>query len=100
MPLVFLIPMIALLVAVGVATGIKLLSADSPAPAKVVGEYPNPLTAESGKPDTFLGMLFSGKPTPSPSTATASDLSRELEATVDDGGASELDALEQELSQL
>jgi len=92
-PVFILVPMIAVIVAVGVAVAIRLLSPQSAMPAKAGSDYPNPLAGESAKPSTFLGKLLGGA-TPTPTPATAADLSDELKATYDDGGQSDLDGLD------
>lgn len=100
LPLLFLVPMIALIVALGVATAVKLL----PPPETEVtqtAEYPNPFAEDTAsQPSTFLGKLFNPPQTPSPTPASSLDLSNELKTTVDDGGKSDFDALEQEASAL
>lgn len=91
MPLVFLIPIIAILVAVGIATLIKLNSLALPPTQNTSNEYPDPYASEPDKPTTFLGGLTS---------ESTDDLNQELKSTFDDGGLSELDALEEEISGL
>lgn len=94
MPILILIPMIAIIIAVGVAVAIRLLSSQSAMPAKAGADYPNPLeSTQESKPSTFLGKLLGGA-TPSPTPATAVDFSNELKATYDDGGQSDLDSLD------
>lgn len=97
--LLFVIPLIAVMLAVAVAVTIKLLSRESTMPVKAGGEFPNPLVQQESKPSSFLGGLL-GKATPTPTPSSATDLSRELNATVDDGGTSELDSLQQEAAGL
>lgn len=99
-PLLFLIPVIALFVVVVIAVTIRLLSKESTTRVKAGSEFPNPLVQQESKPSSFLGGLLGGKATPTPTPATASDLSRELNATVDDGGAGDLNALQEEASGL
>lgn len=92
--------MIAILLAVGVAGAIKLMSPENTTPVKATLEYPNPFKEEPKKPSTFLGKLMGGKGTPTPTPGTAIDLSQELKATFDDGGQSDLDALGDEAAEL
>lgn len=101
-PWLFIIPTIALLIAVGVATAVKLLSPQNAIPAKATLEYPNPYSkTDLKKPSTFLGKLLGTNPTPAQaSPASAADLSRELKDTVDDGGVSDLDMLQKDASGL
>lgn len=102
-PLLFIIPAVALFIAIGVATAVKLLSPENAMPAKAApAEYPNPYGKMDGKkPSSFLGKLLGTNPTPTsaPSSAAA-DLSRELKDTVDDGGASDLETLQEDASGL
>ncbi len=98
--MLFFVPMIALVIALGVATAVKLLPRPEVA-APQASEYPNPFGEEaSSQPSTFLGTLFNPAETPSPTPASSLDLSNELKTTVDDGGQSDFDALEQEASAL
>ena len=97
--LLFVIPLVALMVVVAGAVTIRLLSRESTVPARAGSEFPNLVIQQESRPASFLGGLF-GNATPTPTPTTASDLSRELKDTVDDGGASELDALQQEAAGL
>lgn len=101
-PWLFIIPGVALLVAVGVATAVKLLSPDNAMPVKAALEYPNPYSkTDLRRPSTFLGKLLGTNPTPTQAAAdSAADLSRQLKDTVDDGGASDLNTLQQDASGL
>lgn len=94
--------MIALILVIGAGFGIKLLSQESTVPVRATGEFPNPLgNDESSKPSTFLGRLVGvANSTPTPTPQSSDELSNQLEETVDDGGESDLDALEKELSEL
>jgi len=100
MPMMLLVPMIALVAVVSIATAVRLL----PRPqqqAPVATQYPNPFgNDETTQPATFLGKLLNPASTPSPTPASSNDLSSELKTTVDDGGESDFDALEQEASAL
>lgn len=102
MPLLIIIPLIAVLVIVSVAMGVKVLSPKPEVKITKSTEFPNPLKdAEVSKPSSFLGGLFGQKsPTPSPTPATASDLSKELKNTYDDGGQADLDALNKDAATL
>lgn len=102
MPMVILIPMIAILVVLGFAMGVKFLSQKPAIPTEIVGDFPNPITAQAtNKPSTFLGRLFGAdEPTPTSTPATSNDLLRQLDTTIDDGGAAELNALEEDTSGL
>lgn len=99
-----MIPAAALLAAVGVATALKLLSPENAMPAKAASvprQYPNPFTEADGKkPSSFLGKLLGTNPTPTQEPSSAADFSRSLKDTVDDGGTSELDALQKEAAGL
>lgn len=105
-PLLFIIPTVALLVAVGVATTVKLLSPENAMPAEAAPrEYPNPYgKMGSNKPSSFMGKLLGKNPAPmdqsATGTASAAELSRELKDTVDDGGASDLKTLEEDATGL
>lgn len=102
MPIIIVVPLIAVLLIVVAAMVIKMTT---PPPAVVVTkptEFPNAIKdAETGKPSTFLGSLFGQKaPTPTPSPATANDLSRQLKDTYDDGGQADLNAIAKDASSL
>lgn len=98
MPLFFIIPGVAIAIVVGVAILIKV-TAPKPVPS-VSTDFPNAINdSQTGNPRSFLGSLFGG-PKPTPSPATANDLSTQLKNTYDDGGASDLNALQQQASGL
>lgn len=115
-PWIFLIPVIALLIVVGIATVIKLLSPENATPADAAPrEYPNPYgKLDINKPSTNLGRFsetgISLTPTSDPiptqqqvevsTLSTSADLTRELKNTVDDGGTGDLNMLEEEISGL
>lgn len=101
-PLLYIIPVIALFIAVGVAVGVKLLSPENSIPAQAALEYPDPYgKTDLKRPSSFLGKLLGTNPTTTPiGTNSAADLSRELKETVDDGGQSDLDALTQDAAGL
>jgi hypothetical protein len=91
------------IVIIGAVFVVKLLSRDSATPVKATNqEYPNSLskTEQGNKPSSFLGGLIGGGNTPTPTPASSEDLSKELKDTLDDGGASEFDALEKDASDL
>ncbi len=94
MPLLFLIPMIAIILVVAGAALVRMLSRPATEVAQTT-EYPS-LDESTNKPSSFLGKLFGGGTTPAPTPASSDDLARELKNTVDDGGQSDFDALEKE----
>lgn len=100
LPLLFVIPMVALFIVIIVAVAIRLSSKDSTPPVSTGAEFPNPMTQAQAKPASFLGGLLGKNATPTPTPATAMDLSQELKNTADDGGAGELDALQKEAAGL
>lgn len=103
MPLIIAVPLIAIIVVVA-ASMVLRMRVNTPPNVSVVNttEFPNALNDSSqSAPSTFLGGLFGQvtvTPTPTPSTAT--DLSRELKDTYDDGGQAELDALTKDAASL
>lgn len=99
MPLLFLIPMIAIMVVVAVGAVIRVMSRPE-TPVTTAPQFPNPLDESTSKPSSFLGRLFGGGTTPAPTPASSEDLSRALKDTVDDGGQSDFEALQKESSQL
>ncbi len=96
-PLLITIPLIAVLLIVGAAIALKVLAPKPKVEVLKPTTFPNAVgTEEASKPSTFLGSLFVKKKavaTPTPSPATAADLSTELKGTYDDGGQAELDAI-------
>ena len=102
-PFFIAIPFVAVLIVVGIALALKTFV---PKPQEAVfqppTEFPNSVESQTvSKPSTFLGGLFSPAiSTPTPSPSTASELSRVLKDTYDDGGQAELDALSKDAASL
>lgn len=93
-----LIPAIVVIVIVGAVLGYRMFTVvpSTTQPA----QFPNSVgNSQAKNPATPLGGL-SGNVSPTPTPATAADLNKELNSTVDDGGKSDLDALTQEASGL
>lgn len=103
-PLFITIPFIAILIVVGIAVAVKTFAPKPQVEVLKPTEFPNSIGSETvTKPSTFLGGLFGQKPavsTPTPSPSTASDLSKELKDTYDDGGQAEMDALTKDAAAL
>lgn len=98
-PLLFTIPVIAIVAVLAIVFGYKILSARPVSMVK--NEFPNSIGSEtSKKPKSFLGGLFQSGATPSPTPATAVELSNELKSTYDDGGQSDLDSIAKDASSL
>ena len=95
----FTIPLTALLIILAVVFGYKMFA---PKPVEIAREeFPNALGTDAPKkPKTYLGSLFGTNVTPSPTPATAVQLSNELKNTYDDGGQSDLDAIAKDASSL
>lgn len=94
--------MIAIIVVVGGAIALRLMTVPvTPHPSSPT-QFPNSLdSGQSGQPTSLLGSLFGTvAPTPTPTPATAKDLSNELKTTVDDGGAADLNSLSREANGL
>lgn len=96
-PLFITIPLVVTLIVVGVALALKTFLPKQTVEVSKPTEFPNTVASEFvSKPSTFLGGLFGQKAavaTPTPTPATATDLSKELKGTYDDGGQAELDAI-------
>lgn len=103
-PLLFTIPLIAILVVVGAAIALKVFAPKPQVEVLRPSEFPNTVGSEAvSKPSTFLGGLFGQKTavqTPAPTPQTAADSSKELRSTYDDGGQSELDSISKEANSL
>ena len=103
-PLLITIPLIAVMSIVAIALGIKFFAPKPEVAVLKPTEFPNVVSStETTKPSTFLGALFGKKAvvaTPTPTPATAVDLSTELKGTYDDGGQAELDAMKKDTAAL
>ena len=102
LPLLITIPLIVVLLVVVAAMSIRMFGTQSTTSVKTGATFPNSVTnTDVGQPSTFLGGMF-GKTnaTPTPTPATAADLSRELKDTYDDGGQAELDELTRDAASL
>ena len=103
-PLFITIPFVAVLIVIGIALALKTFAPKQQVEVLKPTEFPNSVGSETvSKPSTFLGSLFGQKQavsTPTPTPSSASDLSKELKETYDDGGQAELDALSKDAASL
>lgn len=85
-----IIPIFVLVAVLGVAVYLKLMS-----PSPATQALPQVNTAETA-PDSGYGVINPDQP----GTGSAADLNSELQTTVDDGGATELNDLDQMVGSL
>ncbi len=86
-PLLIAIPAMAVAVVVGIAVVLKMVNPTAPQEVQVQPEFPQAIQNSTVE-----------KPTSTLTTATTDDLSKELNTIVDDGGQSDLNALQKAAS--
>ena len=92
LPFVIAIP--AVIVALLVGTAVVWRIANQSSEVATGGTIPSTPSTSTTKPSSPFGGLFAPKP------ANPADLAKELESTVDDGGAAEMESLKQEAASL